>query len=180
MPFTVVDTTDNNLTLAPSQPHTVNFVPGAVDGTQSGVTASPSAVDADGHTSTTITVTLNDHFGNPVSGKTVSLTQGSGQHASIVQVSPVTGADGTATFTATDTTPEYVEFSAVDVDDGNLLVSTRLQVTFGTPPPILPVSGDSAIVSDASSVPADGKTAATITVLLYDANGLPISGRNVA
>ena len=175
--FTVVDTTDSNLVIAPSVTHTVNFVPGPVDGTQSGITASPTAVNADG-TASTVAVTLNDHFGNPVAGKTVALNQGAG-HASITALSAVTGANGVATFNVSDTTPEYVEFSAIDVDD-DLLVSSTVQVTFGTPPPILPDPNDSAIVVNNSSVPADGKAAATVAVLLYDVNGLPVTGRSVA
>ena len=176
--FTVVDTTDSNLVIAPSVTHTVTFVPGPVDGTQSGITASPSAVNADG-TASTVTVTLNDHFGNPVAGKTVALDQGTG-HASITALSAVTDPTGVATFKVSDTTPEYVRLAAIDVDDGNLLISSTVQVTFGTPPPILPDPNDSAIVVDSSSVPADGKTAASVSVLLYDVNGQPVSGRNVS
>ncbi len=145
---------------------------------QSSVTASPEAVNADGTQQSTITVTLGDHFGNPVAGKTVELTPNAG-HAVVQSVSPVTGTDGVATFTVTDSTPEYAVFTAVDVDDGDLLVADGVQVTFGTPPPILPDPGSSAIVANRSSVPADGVTTATVTVLLYDVNGLPVAGRAV-
>jgi hypothetical protein len=177
--FSVVDTTDNSLVIDPGAAQTVNFVAGPVDGTQSGMTASPTAVNADGNSASTVTVTLDDHFGNPVQGKTVSLNQGSESHATIQTVSAVTDNTGAATFKVSDTTPEYVDLTGVDQTDGNLLVSQSVELTFGTPPPILPDPNDSAIVVSSSSVPADGQTAATITVLLYDANGLPVSGRAV-
>jgi hypothetical protein len=177
--FSVVDTTDNGLVIDPGVTQTVNFVAGPVDGTQSGMTAAPAAVNADGNAASTVTVTLNDHFGNPVSGKTVSLNQGIGSHAAIQAVSGVTASTGAATFKVSDTTPEFVDLTGVDQTDGNLVVSQSVELTFGTPPPILPDANDSAIVVNSSSVPADSRTAATITVLLYDANGLPVSGRTV-
>ena len=177
--FTVTDTTASNLVVAPSVAQTVHFVAGPVDGTQSGMTAAPAAVNADGSTST-VTVTLNDHFGNPVLGKTVGLIQGSGTHATVAAVSATTDATGAATFKVSDTTPEYVELSGVDQTDGDLLVSQAVQLTFGTPPPILPDPNGSAIVVNSSTVPADGHTAATITVLLFDDAGFPVTGRTVA
>jgi Bacterial Ig-like domain (group 1) len=176
--FTVVDTSANNLTLAPGTPHTVTFVAGPVDGNQSGMTAAPMAVNADGSAST-VTVTLNDHLGNPVQGKTVALSQGNG-HATIQAVSAVTDGTGVATFKVTDTTPEYVDLTGLDQTDGNLLISTSVELTFGTPPPILPDPNDSVIVVSSASVPADGKTAATVSVLLFDANGIAVAGRTVS
>ena len=50
---------------------TVNI--GAVSASQSTVVASPTTVPDDNSTTSTITVTLNDAGGNPVSGKTASL-----------------------------------------------------------------------------------------------------------
>ena len=177
--FTVTDQTDSDLVIAPTVAHTVTFVAGPVDGSQSSMAASPTAVNADGTSTSTITVTLGDHFGNPVAGRTVSLIQGNG-HATVQAVTPITGTDGVATFTVSDTTPEYVVFEGDDVDDGDLLVAQTVQVTFGTPPPILPDPNGSAIVANRSSVAADGKTAATVTVLLFDGNGIPVSGRAVS
>ena len=177
--FTVTDTSDNNLVIAPSTPQTVHFLSGPVDGTQSGMTAAPAAVNADGSTST-VTVTLNDHFGNPVQGKTVGIVQGSGSHATVQAVSTTTGATGNATFKVSDATPEYVDLTGVDQSDGNLVVSQSVQLTFGTPPPILPDPNGSAIVVSSSAVPADGRTAATVTVLLFDSDGFPVAGRTVA
>jgi type II secretory pathway pseudopilin PulG len=48
------------------------------DATQSTVSASPTAVTANGVSSSTVTVTLEDAYGNPVSGDTVTLAQSNG------------------------------------------------------------------------------------------------------
>ena len=174
--FTVEDTTDN-MTVVTQDPVAVEFTAGTVDGNESAVAANPTAVAADARLGT-ITVTLNDHFGNNVAGITVSLSQGSA-HSVITPPTAVTNSQGVATFSVTDTTDELVAYTATDVTD-SLLITQTAQVTFGTPPPVPPVSGASVIVSNYSIVPADGKTAATLTVLLYDANGLPVAARRVS
>ena len=175
--FNAVDTTDT-MTVQPPSPLTVTFTAGSVDGNQSALAASPTAVAADGSAASTVSATINDHFGNPVAGKSVTLSQGAGRSV-ITPASAVTDVHGVATFSVTDTTAEFVTYAALDVAD-NLTISQTAKVTFGTPPPILPVSDDCAIVSNSSSVPADGKTPVTITVLLFDANGVPVSGRSVS
>ncbi len=177
--FTVSDTTaSTTITGSPATPFTLTFVAGTVDGVQSTIAASPTAVAADGKTASNITVTLEDHFNNPVAGQTVTLDQGDG-HSSISPTSATTGSNGVATFEVTDSTNENVTYAAVVTSDENLTISQSTGVAFGTPPPDVPVPDDSVVVSNYSSVPADGKTAAAVSVLLYDANGLPIPGRTV-
>src|ERR1700676_3534184 len=75
--FTVTDKTDN-ITLVTPHPLSVTFTAGPADGSQSSVVANPTATAADGSASSIVSVTLNDHFGNPVVGKTISLDQGGG------------------------------------------------------------------------------------------------------
>jgi hypothetical protein len=174
--LTVTDTTDN-MRLETQAPLKVTFTPGPVDASQSSVSVSPAAVPADGSTHATVTVTLDDHFGNPVSGKSVSLNQGTG-HSVITPSTAVSATNGVATFAVTDTANENVTYTATDTTDGLVLPET-VQVAFGSPPPVPPDPFASAIVSNYSSVPADGTTAATITVLLYNSVGLPVSGRTV-
>jgi hypothetical protein len=143
------------------------------------VVASPAAVAADGTTSSNVTVTLKDHFGNAVGGDSVTLDQGSG-HSQISASPVVTNASGVAAFTVTDTTNEYVTYEAVDTSDFDLVVSQTATVAFGSPPPVLPVAADCAIVTNYSSVPADGSSTAIVTVYLYDGSGNPVVGRTVA
>ena len=50
----------------------------AVSTGNSSVVASPTNVPADGTSTSTITVTVNDTLGNPIVGKTITLTPGSG------------------------------------------------------------------------------------------------------
>ena len=104
----------------------VTFLAGAVNGTQSTVSASPASVVADGSSTSTVTVTAKDAFGNPVAGQTVSLVQGSGSSA-IATVSGTTSAAGAATFTVTDTTSQTVTYSATI---GVTAVLQTAQVTF--------------------------------------------------
>ena len=174
--LSATDTTD---TMTLVEQGTVTFTAGPADAGQSTVVVNPSSVAADGHTSATVTVTLTDHFGNGVSGKTIRLTQGTGSSV-ISPATAVTGSGGTATFTVTDTTNEYVTYSAIDIDDGGLLISQTATATFGTPAPIPADPNASAIASNYSNVPADGKTSATITVWLYDSDGFPLAGKSVA
>jgi hypothetical protein len=175
--FSAVDNTDG-FTLAATA--TVTFTPGSADPNQSTLAASPKNVPNDGKTPSTVTVTLNDHFGNPIPGKTISLAAGGGNSV-IATASPTTNASGQATFAVTDTTAEVVTYTATDVTDQNLpLTGQGVAVTFGTPPPPLPVAADSVILAGGATAPADGKTAVGITVVLYDANGLPVAGKTVA
>ncbi len=106
--FLAKDTTDAMTVETPS-PLSVTFQANAADATQSTVSAAPSSVPSDGTTPSTVTVTLNDHFDNPVAGQTVALSQGSG-HAVISPATAVTNAQGVAAFTVKDGTAEYVTF----------------------------------------------------------------------
>ncbi len=189
--YGIRDTTAETVTLAATvngqaitMTATATFLAGVPNGDTSTVAASPDQVAADGSTASTVTVTLTDYFKNPVANKAISLTPASG--GSVVTpvqvtsgVSPGTTNDaGVAQFKVTDATTEVVTYSATDTTD-NLPLSQLVAVTFGTPPPVLPTMNDSTVVSSAPSVVADGKTAATVTVELRDANGDPVTGKTV-
>src|SRR5262249_54790824 len=112
--------------------------------TAGSIVASPTTVAADGHSTTTITVTLQDAKGKGTSGKIVTISQGSG-HSIVTSPSPaVTDANGQIQFTATDNVGETVIYSAVDVTDGNLPVptafpgSSTVNFTGGTVPCLTP------------------------------------------
>jgi Bacterial Ig-like domain (group 1) len=186
--FQVHDTTAQSITLTvtaggvqlSNQP-VVDFIAGAADAETSTVTASPSNVAADGSTASTVTATLTDHSGNPVQGKTVTLVGLNGNSTvSPTGASPgVTNAEGVTTFSVTDSTSEVVTYSATDSTD-QLPISQLASVTFGTPPPVVPVQGDSTVTANAPTIAADGTTTAVITVLLGDANGFPVAGKTVS
>ena len=113
--YTAEDTSDT-ITLDASAP--VTFVTPIVTAGSTAVTASPSALPADGTSSSTVTVILRDQAGVVVPGKTVSL--GVGTHAAVTPSSMVTDKAGTATFSVTDATAEKVTATPTDVTDSNL------------------------------------------------------------
>ena len=108
---------------------------------QSTVSASPSGVPADGSTSSTVTVTLNDINGNPVSDVAVQLAPSSGSNTVITpaggsagspgaSASGTTGSNGQVAFTVTDTTPETVTYTATDTTDSVTVGATTTPVSF--------------------------------------------------
>jgi Bacterial Ig-like domain (group 1) len=173
--FTATDVTDSNLAIHGSV--TASFVAGVAAADQSTVSATPDAVPADGTTASTVTVTLLDHNQNPVSGKTVTLAATGGK-SHITTTRGVSAANGTATFSVTDSTAEVVTYSATDATD-SLPIIAQAVVTFGSPPAPPPVVADCAMSSNDKSVVADGTTPATITILLYDAAGAAVPGKKV-
>jgi hypothetical protein len=106
------------------------------------VTVSPSSVPADGNSPATVTVTLLDGNGNPVAGKTITV---SAVEVSLGRVTPLstisqptqpTDANGQATATLTSATPGMAIISAQDVTDG---VALGQQATVGfSSPPVMP------------------------------------------
>ena len=175
--FTATDTTDN---LVLAQTASISFQTGPADPTAQGstVTAAPANPPADGSTPSTVTVTLTDFFSNPVAGKTIGLTALNGKSV-ITGVNAVTNQAGQATFHVTDSTAEVVTYQATDITDGNAVFTAEAVVTFGSPPAPPAVAADCAVVANPSSVPADGTHTATISVLLYDGNGDPVTGKTV-
>jgi len=177
------DTSDSNLVLSGTV--SVTFTAGAPDPGASTLTGSPTnsagtvAVPSDGKTAATITVTLLDHQGSAVSGKDITLTA-SGGHSVVTPSSATTSSAGVATFSVTDADAEVVTYMATDTTDSNLVLSTTVSVTFGSPPAPPPAVADSVLLAGAATAPADGTSSVTVTALLYDANGDPVVGKTVA
>ncbi|WP_167568616.1 Ig-like domain-containing protein [Brevibacillus migulae] len=144
----------------------ITFVPGPVDGAVSSVTALPATVTADGYDRGVITVTLLDAHQNPWAGKKVRLLQGAG-HSIIQPSEAVTDADGKATFTVTNTRSETVTYTASNETDG-ITLSQEAQIGFTAG---VVDQSKSFVLAAPSSVVADGKTKATITVVLVDTTG---------
>jgi Pro-kumamolisin, activation domain/Bacterial Ig-like domain (group 1) len=122
---TATDSTDG---IPISQSTTLPFtVPPAAS---AGLNAFPTTVTADGVSTTTISVTLEDALGRPTPGKVVTVSQGSGHSTISGPNPPVTNASGQIQFTASDQVAETVTYSAVDVTDGNLPFPSTGTVTF--------------------------------------------------
>lgn len=70
-----------------------------------------------------LTVTLEDYLGDPIAGKTVTLSH-TGDHSTFTPTMATTGADGTATFTISDSSSETATYSVRDTTDNVALTST--------------------------------------------------------
>ncbi len=174
--YTAVDTT-YNLTIA--QTATVTYY-GVPTSSCSSVSASPSSLLADGVHATTITVNLCDSNGNPVTGATVQLLQGSGSSV----ISPATGTTdltGTVQFSATDTTAEKISYTPRDVTD-SFTMTKSASVTFINPNQ--PNADKSTVVASPNPQYTSSRNGTkhyvTITVTLIDSNGNPVSGKTVS
>ena len=86
------------------------IVVGPVSAATSTVNAAPSSVTNNGTDSTTITVTVRDAGGNPLSGMTVTLDD-AGADSVISPASTTSNASGIATFGATSTTVESAVYT---------------------------------------------------------------------
>jgi hypothetical protein len=136
------------------------------------ITATSVMVPADGTSQGGVMVTLVDANGNTVPGKTVKLAA-SGGNAVISPASAVTDSNGSAIFMMTDLTAETVTYTATDATDG-VPVTQTASVTFG-----VPSAASAGLTANPSVEPADGATAASITVTLKDALGRAAPGKTV-
>ncbi len=158
-----------------TQTAVVDFLVGAVSPGRSTVASSPGSVIADGVTTSTLTVTLVDASGNPLSGREVAVSSSRGDTDTISSASGPSDVSGVVTFTVTSSTSGTSTYSAVDATDLVTLAETA-QVEF--------VAGDidparSTVRSSPAAVAADGSTASTVTVTLRDANDNPAPGKVV-
>ena len=115
--------------------YTISAGPVSPAASDSTVVAAPGVVYANGSDAATITVTLRDAGGNAISGKTVTLAQGSG--GSTVSGGGSTNASGVVTFSATNTGVETVTYTATDTTDSITLTDdAAVDFTFadGTAP----------------------------------------------
>jgi len=107
--YIAIDITDGNLEI--TQKAEISFTAGAVNAGQSTVEADKTTVTANGMDSASITVTLKDAYGNPISVITVILSQDTG-NSTIEAVHSTSRSDGTAVFTVKNTTAEQVTYTA--------------------------------------------------------------------
>jgi hypothetical protein len=134
----------------------------------------PSGVYDDGSTVGYVTVQLLDANGNPVPGKTVTLSAGSGNSAVVEPASVISSvANGAVTFQVTDDTAETVMLTATDTTD-DVVLGEQLPVNFVAPP-----ATSASIVANLPSVANDGTSASTITVTLKDSLGRATPGKLV-
>jgi len=126
------------------------------------VIADPEEIPADGTSTSTITATVSDADNNPVpNGTIVEFT------TSLEVIGPgsvgTTGGVATATLTSNTT----VGTATVTVEAGTLTEDVTVEFLDTTP-------AELTVSADPTSIPADGTSTSTITVLVGDADGNPV------
>jgi hypothetical protein len=138
--FTVLDNTPETVTYSAqdisgtavtlSQTAAVDFTADPTSPSLSSVTASPSFVPADGVSSSTIIVTLEDASGRPIVGHTVVLGASGGGSSVVAPASATTNSNGVATFSVTDSQRDgEVVFTAKDTTS-SVTVNQTARVDF--------------------------------------------------
>ncbi|MES1248353.1 MAG: invasin domain 3-containing protein, partial [Actinomycetota bacterium] len=128
------------------------IVTGSVSAGGSTNDAAPAAVTADGASTATITVTLVDGGGNPIVGKTVTLTQNGGAHSTISAASGPSDASGVVTFTVHDDHAETVTYTAADSTDAVTLTHASQVVFQDLNPPAATIGAPASAVDVAGSL----------------------------
>ncbi len=128
--YTLSATAPGLTTPAVSTPFDVTA--GVPDSARTTLEASRTSVTADGTDFTTLTVTVRDSYGNPVSAQPVSLAVLLGSSNVLTPESGTTGADGTFTATLTST---LAEIKTVEATVDTTPVPQRRDVTFVPGPP---------------------------------------------
>lgn len=99
------------------------------DPAESMMAATPTSLSANGISTSTITVTLNDGTGTPVSGKAVTLASSRGADDTISSASGMSDASGIVTFTVKSLTAGAPIFTATSASDGVVIAQT-VMITF--------------------------------------------------
>ena len=179
--FSATDVTDATPI---TQTTTVAFQTPVPSATASTVSAATPTSVADGQTMTLVTVALENQFGGPESGKTVTLAvTGSAEVHPIAQggsTPGVTNSAGVAFFEVDDTVAEVVTITATDItDDPNIAVAQTASIAYSAGPPD-PQAGTSTVLPSNANPPADGTTPTTLTVTLTDKFGNPVAGQTIS
>ena len=108
----------------PTNSNNLNITLVAVDATLSTVTIDPEMIIADGIATGTVTVTLRNSNGQPVSGKSIQISTDRGAADTIVQPIGVTNANGVAQGTISSSTLGTTTLTITNTTDGITLTST--------------------------------------------------------
>ncbi|MEE9326609.1 MAG: invasin domain 3-containing protein [Cocleimonas sp.] len=144
-----------------------------VNASNSTVTATPTTIDADGTTTSILTITVKDDGNLPLSGLSVIISQGAGSS----NIGSVTdNNDGTYTASITSLVAETVTYS---IKADNVLITQTANITFETIASLVDAN-TSTVTSAPTTVVADGSDTSTITVTVNDASSNPLLGLTVS
>jgi hypothetical protein len=149
-----------------------------VSASQSTVSASPTSVVANNIDYSTITVTVRNASGSPLSGKTVTLSSSRGSTDIISFINIVTNASGQAIFRAESGTAGTSIFTAV-VDGVTISSTAAVTFTSSTPTPGPVSASRSSVSASPASVVANDSDYSNITVTVRDSSDNLLSGKTV-
>lgn len=119
-----------------------------------------------------VSAVVRDANGFPVGGRALSLiTSGSAYQVAQSPAGGVTGPDGTVTYLVSSSAPGRVGFTVLD---GTVALGTATITFFGAP-----AAMNTGIDVNPTQVPADGSSAATVTVRVRDVNDNAVVGQLV-
>lgn len=138
------------------------------------ITADPEAIDADGQSTSLITVLLRDPRGDPMpfGGANVELTSTAGTLGEVVDHQ-----DGTYTAILTAPTMAGVGVVSGTVDGVALGDSATVEFVGGSGGDPISASLSSVTADPSTGVEANGSNASTVTVVLRDEDDSPVEGR---
>ena len=159
---------------------TVTITAGPADANASTIEANPSSeVIANGDASSTLTITVTDQYGNPVSGESLffAITNGSAGTGGLSSGPWTTDINGEATASLTSTNANTIMVTGYIGSDGMGDELGSANVIFD--PAAADATQSSIGAVPASNVVADGQEASTITLTVRDASGNLVSGQDV-
>lgn len=162
----------DNITL--TQTVSLFFVPGPADPGQSTIVISPTSVIADGVQTTTITITLRDALGHPVTQRAVQLVASGSDNIVTPAAQGNTDANGVIRFSLASSAAEIKTISARELAYNVLIPGGQVAFVPGA----VDLSA-SALSADKITIAADGVDTATLTATLHDSYGHPIPGKMV-
>lgn len=150
---------------------TVTFT-GPPSSQQSTIVSKFGTVAADGSSSTTLTVTIEDANGNVIPSEAVSLSS-TGSDDVFGATSGITDANGV--FTTTLASTKAQAYDTITATEGSVRETTTVAFTAGSPSASM-----SSIMASPSSVAANGTATTKLTVRVEDANGNLVTGAAVS
>lgn len=160
----------------------LNFIADAstIDAALSSAIISPAfAVAADGTTSTAITVTARDAFGNVVPGQTVAATTTGTDNFLTQPVVQTDVAGQTAAFLATIRAETKVVTCTINPGPDAVVVNQTPSLVFIGDEANISAALSSVVAAPTSSVVADGATVSGMTVIVRDVNGNAVPNQPV-
>jgi CheY-like chemotaxis protein len=118
-----ISATDATNAVSITQTRNVTFTAGPVSASVSTLSANPLIVVADNTATSVVTITTRDQFGNPVSGKSITISS-TGSGNTIVQPSSTTNINGMTTATIRSNIVENKVITALNTTDGITITQT--------------------------------------------------------